>query len=396
MCDDNMIVPAIVVVGYNRPGCIERLLNSVCSASYPDNLNITLVVSIDESDKSDEVEQVARTFNWLHGDYEIRRFNKRQGLKNHILQCGDLSEKYGAVIVLEDDLLVAESFYKYTLCAVNYYKENDNIAGTALYSHAWNGYVNFKFDPEKSPYDVYWGQYSITWGQCWTKGQWLKFREWYADIVKKGLRDDERLPKNIYLWGDKSWGKYFVNYIVDTNRYYVIPYDSMSTNFSEVGEHNDKVDTSHQVALLNGIKDTFSFPNKDQALKYDIFFERIFEGENIAGIAGSDICINLNGNKRNTFDKKYMITTGELNYKVVGTFGLSLRPIDANIARNVPGNDIYMYELPYSNVSLENDCFSQARLDYETMGLQWRQIISIGKDLRQAALKRKIGRFLKK
>ena len=39
-----MIKPAIVVVGYNRPQSIKRLLESICEANYPFD-DITLIVS---------------------------------------------------------------------------------------------------------------------------------------------------------------------------------------------------------------------------------------------------------------------------------------------------------------------------------------------------------------
>ncbi len=51
------------------------------------------------------------------------------------LQCGDLTEKYDAVVVLEDDLVVAEGFMQYVVAAVEAYKNNDEIAGISLYTH---------------------------------------------------------------------------------------------------------------------------------------------------------------------------------------------------------------------------------------------------------------------
>ena len=105
-----MIKPVIVAVGYNRPHCMKRLLESIGNAEYEID-DVTLIISIDESNKSDLVQKVAEDFDWKHGEKIIRRFPERQGLKKHIIQCGDLSEKYGAVIILEDDLYVSPGFY---------------------------------------------------------------------------------------------------------------------------------------------------------------------------------------------------------------------------------------------------------------------------------------------
>ena len=72
-----MIKPAIVAVGYNRPEGIRRLLESIGRAKYECD-NIPLIVSIDESNKSDEVEKVAQDFTWAYGTKEIRRYPERQ------------------------------------------------------------------------------------------------------------------------------------------------------------------------------------------------------------------------------------------------------------------------------------------------------------------------------
>ena len=117
-----MIKPAIVAVGYSRQKSLNRLLNSINNASYPFD-DINLIISIDGGEEAEECLTLAQNFNWQHGQKHVRHFLQRQGLRNHIIQCGDLSEKYGAVIILEDDIFVSPSFYYYVYDAVNYYKD---------------------------------------------------------------------------------------------------------------------------------------------------------------------------------------------------------------------------------------------------------------------------------
>ena len=156
---------------------MKRLLMSVNKAYYSVD-DITLIVSIDECASSDLVEKVARSVGWDHGELIVRRFPQRQGLRKHVIQCGDLSEQYGAVIILEDDLLVFPSFYQYTYEAVNFYNGDKKVSGIALYGHAWNGYSDLEFKPMQNEFDAYFGQFSITWGQCWTRMQWKNFKDW--------------------------------------------------------------------------------------------------------------------------------------------------------------------------------------------------------------------------
>lgn len=375
---ERTIKPAIVAVGYNRPESLRRLLISIEHAQYPVD-DVALVVSIDKSANQAEVLRTAEAVEWTHGSKTIRAFDKRQGLRSHVIQCGDLSQEYGAVIILEDDLIVSPSFYHYAYNAVNRYESDDRICGVALYRHAWNGYAALPFLPCKNEYDVFFGQFSVTWGQCWTDRQWSAFREWYAVHENRLPEKNDRLPKGILQWGDQSWGKYFISYMVEVDRYYVIPYTSMSTNFSEVGQHNDSVDCAHQVSLLEGIKKAYSFPSFEEGIKYDVFFERVFEKDTqIAGICADEVCVNLNGIKPSTLGKKYVLSTKQSEKGTLASFGLSLRPIEANVLLGIPGNDLFLNEAESCNLEVNVKDHGTSRASYELYGFYWSVLLKEG------------------
>lgn len=366
--------PAIVVVGYNRPRCIARLLNSIEQAYYPIE-DVTLVVSIDQSDLSDEVEMSAQSIPWTHGKKIYKRYKKRQGLKKHILKCGDLTETFGSVIILEDDLVVSPVFYSYALQALNRYADNDKIVGVGLYSHGWNGYSNVSFLPQNNGYDTYFGQFSITWGQCWEKTQWQKFRKWYFD--NQVLNINKSLPANIECWGEKSWGKFFAYYIVENDLYYVIPYVSLSTNYSEIGEHNSIINNAHQVMILDATNHLYQFPTFENGIKYDIFFERILDSsKKICGILCSDICFNLNGQHRDSGGKQYLLSSNNnLKYEKVFSFGLMLRPIEENVLQEVPGEGISLYRLNKTYIELTPEKeFEYSRMNFELYDYTWKNL----------------------
>ena len=96
---------AVVVVGYNRSDSMRRILGSLAKADYKEK-DIPLVISIDHSGR-EEVEQVAREFQWNYGPKEVICHKERLGLRKHIISCGDLTRRYGAVMILEDDLYVS-------------------------------------------------------------------------------------------------------------------------------------------------------------------------------------------------------------------------------------------------------------------------------------------------
>lgn len=334
---------AIVVIAYNRIDSLERLLNSVNNAVYPSN-DINLIVSIDYSEKIDSVKKYVDSFNWKHGKKTIRSYDMNQGLKKHVLSCGDLTHRFGACIILEDDLFVSKDFYLYALSAINYYDNNNKIAGIALYSHGWNGYANYKFSPIKTHFTNYFGSFSITWGQVWTEKQWSRFQEWCKKNENKDF-DDYYLPKTVKSWGVQSWGKIFFQYITESDLFYVIPYISRSTNFNEKGVHTLFRSSVHQVPILTDIPMSYDFsPLDESSIIYDGYFERVFLKE-INGINPREICVNLNGIKSKFGDKKYLLTFKKYRLPVISSYGMTMSPIDANIDNNIIGNSVYLYEI---------------------------------------------------
>lgn len=380
--------PAIVVVGYNRPDTLKRLLHSVGIATYHDS-DIDLIISLDKAVNEKDVVKVADDFDWRYGKKTIRRFPERQGLRKHIIQCGDLTEKYGAVIILEDDLLVAPDYYEYVKAALDYYENEECITGIALYSHEWNGYARKNFVPMADQYDTYLGQYSITWGQCWNYKWWNHFKTWYLAHEGK-LAENPKIPMNINHWSDRSWGKYFVNYIVEKDKYYVIPRISRSTNCSDIGEHVRIADNVHQVRLMTGLVESYHFAPVKMAQKYDIYFENI----NIKDIFDKEVkyglVVDLAGYGRLEEGKRYLLSTLALPYERVRSYGLQLRPYEMNVIHNVPGNCIHLYDTfaeKHAKRTINPDI-----MRYEIRGFSVRDLIPYVRYLFNESIRNKIKR----
>ena len=102
----------IVVVAYNRPNSLKRILNSVGDAYYPNNKEIELIISIDYSGENHCLNE-ANNFIRKYGKKTIINHSHNRGLRNHIIQCGDISLVNDGVIILEDDCFVSKDFYNY-------------------------------------------------------------------------------------------------------------------------------------------------------------------------------------------------------------------------------------------------------------------------------------------
>lgn len=382
--------PAIVAVGYNRPNDLLRLLNTVNAAKYETD-DISLIISIDKAPNEEEVVKVAENFKWKHGEKIVRTFPERQGLRKHVIQCGDLSEKYGSVIILEDDLLVSPNFYRYTQQALDFYEDNEKIAGISLYTHEWNGYARKNFTPLADEYDAFLGQIGVSWGQCWTDSAWKGFKKWYAEH-ENNLCENFDIPYVINKWSDHSWGKYFTNYIVEKDLYYVFARTALSTNYSDAGQHVKISDNVFQVSLMQSEKKDYKFPEFEDAIRYDIFFENMKLSKYFSKeIQDEGICIDLTGLERHRYKQRYILSTRTLPYKVVRQFGLQLRPIEMNIMYDIPGDDIYLYDTKEAWSKPKNNAFKVFR--YEIRGFSSKEILYYAKNLLKDTI---INRFKKK
>lgn len=366
--------PAIIVVAYNRSDSLKRLLHSIESAYYKDN-DITLIISIDYCDTNQDVIETAHQFEWTYGKKIIKLHEKNIGLKNHIFECGDYSETYGSIILLEDDLIVAPDFYNYVAAAHEMYAENEKIAGVALYSHEWNGYAYKEYKPINTGYDTYFGQFSVTWGQSWTDKQWNQFKEWVE--VDRLVKENYKIPMQIWDWKE-SWGKLFVYFIQDKDKYYIMPYVAMSTCFSEVGEHTNIKDTRNQVNLNMG-QTQYMFPKFEEGVHYDIFFENLDLIPKLQRKEDSKVCIDLFGEQKKFYEKyDYVLSSLKIENAIVKSYALEMRPHDLNVLYNITGNEIFLYDMKESKVDKAFINRKDSNLYYELYGRKWNTCLMFG------------------
>ncbi|MBN1143204.1 MAG: hypothetical protein JXA72_02230, partial [Bacteroidales bacterium] len=87
--------PVIVVVAFNRPRSLERLLFSLKNAK--NIAHAKLIISIDNKEPENfPVRDLATNFEWPFGEKQVIYQEKRLGLKQHVLKCGDLANEYGS------------------------------------------------------------------------------------------------------------------------------------------------------------------------------------------------------------------------------------------------------------------------------------------------------------
>lgn len=328
---------AIVAIGYNRPNSLKRLLDNLVNSYYCEDVD--LIVSIDKGNNQVYVLEVLDGFVWPHGKLIINVEKERLGLRKHILKCGDYTEIYDAIIMFEDDILPSKFFYNFVKKAISFYNDKSEVAGISLYAPKENEMAELPFEPTTSNFDVYFIQSASSWGQCWTKRMWEEFKTWYINNNKKLEKSDD-LPKKIYEWPESSWKKYFMKYLVVKNKYFVYPYISLSTNFTDLGQHVNSKSSRYQVPLLMKKMD-YNLPTLSEGVTYDAFYE--FNLNEINDY--KNICIDLYGLKENYQKYDYLLTRKNLNFKIIKKYGSEMKPHESNIFFNIEGIDIFLYDL---------------------------------------------------
>lgn len=333
----------IIVIGYNRVSSIERLLDRLNVCDYPYD-NVPLVISLDNCGKTDVFDH-ASSFVWRHGFMDVLLQPERLGCKKHVLKCGTYIERYNwdAAIVLEDDVYPAEAFYQYALQAVEKYRSDDRVAGISLYAMPQNQTIRLPFAPALSEYDAYFMQLAQSCGQVWMRTQWGAFDNWYCEH-NDSFTECPGVPPNVCRWPETSWLKYHIRYCVEKDKYFVYPYQSLTTNFSDVGQHTGVSSNALQTRLQQETKTAYSFPELDNApVIYDVWHENLGLAR-LLDLAPDSVCIDIFGGKQNYENKRFWLTSLAAPFKVVRSFGLSLFPMDMNVICDLKGDQVFLYD----------------------------------------------------
>ncbi len=333
------MTPAIIIIAYNRPHSLKRLLYSIQKAKYP-KTNIPLCICIDYSDdkENNKTVDVAKAFNWAHGEKKIIHQKENLGLKAHVLLSGDLVKEFDSIIMLEDDLFVSPYFYSYASQSLEFFKEDENIAGISLYNHTLNINNFLPFTPFEDGSSNYFLQLTSSWGQAWTNKQWCGFRDWFNKTPE--IEENLNVPTTIIKWPSSSWLKHAIAYLIAKDKYFVYPRISYSTNFSDSGTHVQRSNTFFQVPL-QWEDCTFLFKTLSESSSvYDTYFEikaSILKKHNESLRGYKDLEVDLYGSKNYDFvTSEYLISSRKSTSKIL-SFGLLMKPQEVNIINNIPG-----------------------------------------------------------
>jgi hypothetical protein len=333
--------PAVVVVAYNRPAALRRLLDSLARTEYPPSNDVNLVISLDrgEDARSQDVAALAHGFAWPFGSKEVVHHERHLGLVEHFLACGRLTERFGAVIILEDDLAVAPAYYAFASQALLRYVGEPRIGGVCLYGLWFNGFTHDPFVPIDDGSDVFFIKLPYTQGLAFTSAQWQAFESWRRTGRVARHQD---LPDAFLRFGREEWFPALAAYLATQGRFFCFPCVSQTTGWGDSGTHFGSGTSWFQAPLALRPRE-YSLPPFEAALAvYDAFYELL--PDRLRRLApslpetGFDVDLNATKGQRN-LHHDFVLTSRPVRRAIEG-YGVEMRPPELNLVYGVPGSAI--------------------------------------------------------
>jgi hypothetical protein len=384
--------PAIVIPAFARPAALQRLLTSLAAADIP--TGVPLVVTVDHPAQERhraghaEVLHLAQHFHWPHGPQRIIRQPEHLGLVGNVFYAGSLAAEFGAIILLEDDLFVSRRIFDYANQALEAYDAEPRLAGISLNTLWLNGFTHQPFVPLPDDGEVYFLQLSTPQGQVYTAAQWTHFAEWLA-VNGRQVTTADNMHELFAAFPSDDWLAVKAKYLAATNRYYVYPRESLTTNFGEPGTHFDRPTALFQTPLQQ-LRREFRFIPFDAAVAvYDGFYEMLPDRLRrlAAGLPEAGLDVDLYATKAaHQLRGEYVLTTRRCR-QPLATFGRAMWPLEANVMEGVPGEGISLARR--SDVDLSQAAAHDARRENDRYFARYRSAEGGGR-----RLLRRMGRLI--
>lgn len=298
----------IVVIAWNRPQSLDRLLQSLSSAEYgpsPAPINLTLAFDfMDNETIASALDGAVRSFAnvWHHGGIRIRQRMVHAGLRENVLGAWlPTSEQSPPSVFLEDDVEVSPLWYAWVqACLRRYTPPPVGLIGLSLFtpddlneaflnadrgrdpvtrksepSCSWQAlHARSRRPPGESaapaPASAVYFSQPVSWGGLYFAGPWRKFlmqahslrlqpREQQATVpcpshvigCRPGLPDRSQVVVN--RWGRNSWKRLLALHMVAHGQYMVYPNLPKMASFSmthvEEGVHVNTIKGSNKALL---------------------------------------------------------------------------------------------------------------------------------------------------
>lgn len=178
----NSKLAPIVIFVYARPDHTKMTIEALSKNKFAKDTDVYIFSDAAKNEKTkSKVDETRKYIKSIAGNKYFKsttiiEAEKNKGLANSIISgVTKIIEKYGKVIVLEDDLLTSDNFIEYMNNALNFYKDDNKIWSISGY--------NVPMKVKNYPYDVYLNYRGCSWGWATWKNRWDKV-DWNVSDYK--------------------------------------------------------------------------------------------------------------------------------------------------------------------------------------------------------------------
>jgi len=212
-----------------------------------------------------KVNSMIRDVNWCDKQVIVSEQNK--GLADSVITgVHSVFQEYDAVIVIEDDCVLAPDFMKFMIQALTRYEQNQKVYSVSGYR--WPVVL------EEDQHDAFCCGRVSSWGWGTWKGRWEKCTK-DTDFLKR-LKADRTKSGHLAVWGNDlenmllgtisgrfdSWGVYWALYVIENEGVCINPYVPMVKHigWDGTGTNTGRTETP-EISLSDTQTDRYSFPD---------------------------------------------------------------------------------------------------------------------------------------
>ena len=259
----------IILFVYNRPWHTQQTVEALQKNDLALESDLYIFADGSKKDATEEqkekIQQVRKYIHNISGFKSVTIFEKEKncGLANSVIAgTTEIINKFGKVIVVEDDLVTSKYFLKFMNEALDFFENNERIFSVSGYAYPAKTMEiprNYKHDIYLSYRHGSWGW--GTWQNRWNSVDWKvsDFNDFSqnADFQKtfnRGGADMSGMLKDQMEGKIDSWAIRFDYSLFKQNKFNIRPVKSLVNN---VGLDNSGTHTGIDEKLVNRLDDHF-------------------------------------------------------------------------------------------------------------------------------------------
>jgi glycosyltransferase involved in cell wall biosynthesis len=179
----------VVIFAYNRVDHLEKTIECLKNSKYSDCTEVYVFSDGARTDKPEDIEKIQNVRLYLNGisgfkNITIIKREQNYGLaKNIILGITQIIDKYGKVIVIEDDICITPFFLQYMNDALYLYENESEIMEIG-------GFMPSIFENESLP-ETFFLPWTTSWGWATWKRSWELFERNPQKLINTISKEDK-------------------------------------------------------------------------------------------------------------------------------------------------------------------------------------------------------------